>query len=334
MNEVSPSLNTERDRLLALAKETVLADFLQWPDHARCQVLALGGGYGRGEGGLVGTPEHYSLHNDLDLVLIHDLPHSDAHEWCTAAGAGLGPRLGIHVDITPLALSRIARLPPALTWYELGQGHQIWWGNPECLAPLRQRTLDQVHASEWGRLLLNRACGVLFASWRRAGIDVNIGRDEDSRTFATRQIEKAWLALGDVWMADHGVYHDRLAEREIRWAALTSLPPWAERWGSAANYKRRPESLSDDRIASELTSLMTILSNSLTSRSVDRIRPVVNIIRTMQHVPWQQWLAAPLASPRERLRQAVIAEFTGLLHQRERLIGTPMTLFDLWRHAG
>ena len=72
-------------------------------------------------------------------------------------------RCGLHVDITPIHRDRVPHLPQALTWYEFGRGHRVIWGDDRTLRPLQLRKLSGVHASEWGRLLVNRGMGLWFA---------------------------------------------------------------------------------------------------------------------------------------------------------------------------
>ena len=70
---------------------------------------------------------------------------------------------GLHVDILPVHRACVRRLPPALTWYELAAPPRAL-GDARTSIPVR-RQLSQVHPTEWGRLLMNRAAGLTFARW-------------------------------------------------------------------------------------------------------------------------------------------------------------------------
>lgn len=295
--------------------------------------LALGGGYGRGEGGIRRHADgRCTPHNDYDLVLVHR-PGTRAvvAAWCHDVHRRFSPVFGLHVDVTPLEGGGLAGLPQSLTWYEFGQGHVVWWGDGAVLAPLAARRLDQVDPWEWGRLLVNRSAGVVCARWRRAGHDLPLGAEEDPVVFATRQVEKAWLALGDVWLADRGLYHDRLAVRSRTWAAQVERPAWAERWEQAAAYKRRPRELSPEALAADLDAVAPLLVQALADHACAPLQPLRDVARTLVRVSPSRWCArAPWAPLRNRVRCAFQAELSGDSATRQRLIGTPAQVLSLW----
>ena len=297
----------------------------------RC--LALGGGYGRGEGGVRILPDgRHTPHNDYDLVLIHDSASRPAvTRWCRRIGQRCTAEFGLHVDITPLAEPALPLLPQSLTWYELGQGHQVWWGDGTVLNTLAARRLVDVEDWEWGRLLLNRSAGVAFARWLRQGFSLTLGATEDPTVFATRQIEKAWLALGDVWLADRGQYHDRLAVRRATWRTLAEAPSWASRWEQAAAYKLRPRELPLADLDSELSAISPVLAEALQAHACAAPQPLRDVARTILRVPPGQWFRRrPWAPLRERVQLALVAELTGRPEERRRLIGEPEAVLNLW----
>lgn len=299
---------------------------------SRC--LALGGGYGRGEGGVqIHRDGRRTPHNDYDLVLVHQAAAiAVVSEWCQRISQRFTAEFGLHVDVTPLAGETLTRLPQSLTWYEFGQGHQVWWGDGAVLSPLAVRRLADVDPWEWGRLLMNRSAGVVFARWSRQGCPVSLGADEDPATFATRQIEKAWLALGDVWLADHGLYHDRLAVRRTTWQSLTAVPTWAPRWEAAAAYKLRPRDLSLAEIDAELAALSPVLAEALQIHTCADTQPLRDLARTLLRVPPARWFARrPWAPLRERVQAALVAELVGRQDERRRLIGEPHHVLSLWK---
>jgi hypothetical protein len=271
--------------------------------------LILGGGYGRGEGGVLAGDRPF---NDYDLVLVHhvtdrrQLGHHLAQVQRTARAA-----TGIHVDITPLPRSRLARLPAALTWFELAHGHCVIWGDPATLAPLRDRTLAGVDASEWGRLLLNRAFGVVLAQRRRAGALVSIGNDESETPFCLRQVMKAWLALGDVWLADRGAYAPSVVARRTAMLALSEPPTWVDRWLEAVEFKLKPVMTESwPGLDAEVECLAGLLAPALAGRAVAQEQPLVGCWDTLRHLPVTAWWP-PWRYPRERLRRYVVSALSG-----------------------
>ena len=91
--------------------------------------LILGGGYGRGEGGLVVVDGIQQPYNDLDFVLIvQDKSRVDAN-----ALDGLSHRyeaeLKIHVDFSrPLTPTDIQQWPHWLMWHDLINGYVVLAG--------------------------------------------------------------------------------------------------------------------------------------------------------------------------------------------------------------
>ncbi|HYE06770.1 MAG TPA: hypothetical protein VEL07_14730 [Planctomycetota bacterium] len=312
-----------RDHLLSLLPPTEL------------DCLALGGGYGRGDGGVVATADGPRPYNDYDLVLIHHVRDRARLDAALAAvQRDEGARCGIHVDITPIARARVPRLPPALTWFEFGVGHRVVWGDATAVAPLATRTLADVHPSEWGRLLTNRAAGLVFARRALAGEACAVRGNEDPRPFIERQLQKAWLAYGDVQLADRGLYHPRVAER-LR-AAEGLVEPWIARWREAAGFKRSPRApraLAD--LGADLATLTPSMTRGLLARDAAPARRLYGLLCTARHLPPSRWLAsAPWRYPRERVRLACAAELAGDAAARDRLCGSAAGLVALWSRFG
>ncbi len=178
--------------------------------------LALGGGYGRGEGGVWQGAAGEELYNDLDLVWIHRQRRISKEQRAALASieAKYRSKTNIHVDIMPISSAALSELPQALTWYEFAHGHRLLAGSSDAFTSLSSRTLSQVAEDEWGRLLMNRSAGIVFARWVLAGHPPELARGEPPADFIQRQLMKAWLALGDVELVDRGCYHRLVVERK------------------------------------------------------------------------------------------------------------------------
>lgn len=303
-------------------------------EHLDC--LALGGGYGRGEGGAFVQGGVEAPYNDYDLVLVHHASRAvlarlrDVEERHTRA-------TGVHVDIMPLHRARVRRLPRALTWFEFGRGHKVLWGSAESLAPLTRRRLDQIHRSEWGRLLMNRAAGLVFARWVMDEEPCPVLGGEVPDAFVTRQLTKAWLALGDVFLSERGAYHHLVRERRKRFLALSGdRPPWASAYEAAIDFKLSPSApRARPSLVADLAELSALYAPRLRRRRASPLRPLVGLFATARHLAPRLWLtAAPWAYPRERIRLALAAELTGDRATFERLVDSPQKLVQLWSRYG
>ena len=207
--------------------------------------ICLGGGYGRGEGGVYrdsgGAPH---LYNDLDFFVFTagasrrrrreiDLRLEPvAHRWTEA--------LGVDVDFGPAknvgALRRVAR---TLMYQELKHGHWQVWGEGDVLSRLPALGAEELPPLEGARLLLNRGMGLLLAAERPCdgAEDVN---------FILRNLNKAVLGSADALLIGAGRYRYRAEERLAAFEALAAergmTPEWPERYARALAFKARPDS--------------------------------------------------------------------------------------------
>ena len=164
-----------------------------------------------------------------------------------------------------------------------------------------------MHVGEWGRLLVNRGCGLLFAQLMIDGQAPAAFADEDQQAFITRQVQKAWLAVGDVWLADQGAYDYSVRERARRAHEIAEKPSWWSYWEAAVEHKLRPK-IHYAGSEEQLSEVLPVLAGLLAKRSVAQFRPLVNLVSTLRHIAPQQWMASGLLSyPRQRLQATICA---------------------------
>ena len=200
--------------------EQVLAGVRRLIPADRLEGLLLGGGYGRGEGGVLRTPAGDLPYNDLEFyvfvrgqaVLAERQFRQPLHEL----GESLSPAAGLEVEFKVLTLDKLRNSPPSMFYYDLVMGH-CWFAGDDALlagcAPHRDAAHIPLH--EATRLLMNRCSGLLFAKARLAKPDFAA----DDADFVGRNLAKAQLAFGDVLLAAHGQYHWSCQERHRRLAA-------------------------------------------------------------------------------------------------------------------
>lgn len=285
-------------------------DLLSAPFASSLRALVLGGGYGRGEGGVwVDSAGDRHPYNDYDLVLIRSRSGPGPSRWIAEQRPRWSARCGVHVDVEVLEEERIPELPHSLTWYEFGAGHHLVWGDATCLAPLTRHRLDQVNPWEWGRLLVNRGMGILLAWWRQGPPPHPMGEDEDLDRFQERQLRKAWLALGDVLLADRGTYHHLLRERQQRMAALADPPSWIGSWHAAAQAKFLPTPMTAAERTQALVELASVFRSSLAAHVADAFRPLAGLVRSWQHLDGATWMRSglPWRPLRERVRRGILS---------------------------
>lgn len=197
--------------------------------------LVLGGGYGRGEGGVALLPDGPALFNDLDYFLFSETPEDpDLAEWCRQREHEETARLGADVEIKRLPPAHVSRGMETMMFADLVGGHFIVAGDASFLTRLADRQdFTKVGAEDASRLLWNRGSGLLFAQTRSSADPV----------FVSRNHAKLKLALGDAWLCLNGRYVPQCRERGRRFAAcvlpedLEILHAWH---AEAVEYKFRP----------------------------------------------------------------------------------------------
>lgn len=186
--------------------------------------IALAGGYGRGEGGVLRTKDGDKPYNDLEFFVfvrgstfLNDRRYkASLHEL----GERLTPAAGIEVEFKIISSATLSQAAPSMFYYDLVMGHRWLIGDDSLLENAgHHREASRIPLHEVTRLLFNRCSGLLFA---KARLQQGSFTAEDA-DFVARNIAKAQLALGDALLAADGRYHWSCIERHERLAADESL---------------------------------------------------------------------------------------------------------------
>ena len=199
--------------------------------------LVLGGGYGRGEGGVVKRADGDGFFNDLDYFLFDENPEAPAlAAWVSRVEREESALLGIDVEIKRLRVEAVGDPSVSMMFADLVAGHVPVAGDAGFLERFREG-LDfaRLPAEEAVRLLWNRGSGLFFARCRTPV--------EGERSFVIRNHAKLKLALGDAWLCLRGCYAPHSRERGERLAAMEGLAgvPRMHEWhAEAVAFKSRP----------------------------------------------------------------------------------------------
>lgn len=214
------------------------AEALRLPKLAQ---IVLGGGYGRGEGGVLKTPQGDRLYNDLDFFVFSDRADKGERRAIEAALKPVSERwekkLGVAVDFSPVKnLSSLHRVGSTLMFQELRRGWKPVWGTAEFEKHFPELDAARLPASEAIRLLLNRGMGLVLA-----GEAIRKTGDAD---FIMRNLHKSVLGGGDALLIVSGKYRWRGADRVEafrEYAAEHGLSPdFAGCYADAFRYKIEP----------------------------------------------------------------------------------------------
>ena len=217
------------------ALEQKLSDLCEQVSEAVCRILppsrlqgiVLGGGYGRGEGGVLRTAEGDFPYNDLEFyVFIHGnllLQERKYRKPLHEVGEKLAPAAALEVEFKLTSQDYLQRAPPNMFFYDLVSAHRLVAGDPEIFSGCAHH-LDggRIPLSEATRLLMNRCSGLLFAQERLHRRPLT----EEDADFVGRNHAKAKLAFGDVVLVANHQYHWSCVERQQRLQTLPATLPW------------------------------------------------------------------------------------------------------------
>lgn len=217
--------------------------------------LVLGGGYGRGEGGVMldgGEPE---FSNDLDYFLFDPAPEDPSLQgWCREIERIESAELGIDVEIKCLKADSIGDASRSMMFADLVAGHVVVAGDAGFLERMRGGLdFSKIAVGEATRLLWNRGSGMYFSGCRMW--------EDEAKTFVIRNHAKLKLALGDAWLCIHGLYTPQCRERGERLLnlvlpdELAGLKAWH---AEGVEFKFRPfsDGLTWDELEVEAASLV------------------------------------------------------------------------------
>lgn len=173
--------------------------------------LLLGGSYGRGEGGVFETLEGERPYHNYDLFTVVPVESSSRrrslHRILREAGRRLTAERGIEIAFAhPLAAADIPRLPYALAYMELKEGHKVLYGPPAVLSEMPYYDTTLVPLAEGARILLNH--GARLLACRRMA-----GADSEELELLVSTIHRANMAMGDAVLFVRRAYAPSYVQR-------------------------------------------------------------------------------------------------------------------------
>ncbi|MHB9139042.1 MAG: hypothetical protein ACYC4Q_06540 [Victivallaceae bacterium] len=188
--------------------------------------LVLGGGYGRGEGGVLTDEKgEMRLYNDFDFFVITDNVSSSRRRAVNRQLRNLSTELsavaGIDVDFGPAKnASGLSSIEFTMMWQELKHGHKVVYGPANILEALPDFDLNNMPHEELAKLMLNRGTGLLLARQRMRKTDLK----DDDVDFIARNIWKAVMACGDAYLALHNTFSYSYRRRSELFDAFKADP--------------------------------------------------------------------------------------------------------------
>jgi hypothetical protein len=209
--------------------------------------LLLGGGYGRGEGGVLKTEAGDQPYNDLEFYIfirgnnwLNERRHRGALQ---KLGHEIARAVGIEIEFKIISAAKLRRSPPSMFYYDLLMGHRWLWGGEGLLAGCgHHRLAHRIPLAEAARLMMNRCSGLMFAREKLRHWPFT----EADADFVGRNLAKAQLAFGDAVLAAGGQYHWSCVRRHARLRELAAtekfdwLPELLAHHAAGVEFKLRP----------------------------------------------------------------------------------------------
>jgi len=207
MGKYTPEGSSKLDALIDSHMKRVVEEVLKRIPARKIKSIILGGGYGRGEGGIIYRDGNEALFNDFDLFVITPnlkrLTLNKMNHELLIVHKELTQEFGIDVDFGPCkSMKFIESAPFWLMFYELKYGHKVIYGDKGVLNYLPSWDGADISLFEGLKLLLNRGVALLQSQLRLLD-----KLDEEGVEYITRNNQKAIMALGDVLLMSKGLYH-------------------------------------------------------------------------------------------------------------------------------
>jgi len=211
------------DATIEAHMKTLVSETLNVAGADTLSAIVLGGGYGRGEGGVKIRDGEQCLFNDYDVFLISNGINGGMKKAFNARFRDLATRLsaqfGIEVDFSPLKnSSELRSLEYEMVWFEAKQGHIVLWGDPSVFDAIPEWNVKDMPLPEAARLLMNRGMGILLSKRRLASGDTS----EEAMEFVERNAWKATMAAGDSFLILRGIYDSSYVKRKENFKAFSS----------------------------------------------------------------------------------------------------------------
>ncbi|HEY2329386.1 MAG TPA: hypothetical protein VGI63_06190 [Verrucomicrobiae bacterium] len=213
---------------LALVCKKILKEIQDVLPRRKFAALLLGGGYGRGEGGVLKTASGDRPYNDLEFYVFvrgnNWLNEQRFDQKLRRLAHELTPEAGVEVEFKIISTTKLRRSPASIFYYDLVVGHRKLLGDENLLVGCEHhRDAKNIPLSEATRLLMNRCSGLLFAREKlEQAVFTTVEAD-----YVCRNLAKAQLACGDAVLTAYGQYHWSCLKRHERLRLMSAAQfPW------------------------------------------------------------------------------------------------------------
>lgn len=310
-----PEVEALFDRLLPQMRDAIAARRI-----AKLSGIWLGGGYGRGEGGVRRTAEGRTMpYNDIDFFVFvegaSEAEKADCARQLADVAAEYAAKFGVDVDFCrPRNPADFKKDEDRLMIQELKRGHVALLGGEELLDHVRTLAADELPRMEALRLLMNRGMGLVLAAQKAA--DLRTQADVD---FFLRNLNKAVLGAGDARLIAARAYAWRIEDRV---AKLNDL-----HYEAAVSFKFRPTAEAPKDPEAAWNAAREIWQKGVAAIGLDASRSVRQAARWVV----RRRSVGPIGSFGQDCTVRVLREVREILAHGMREISLPASLEKDWK---
>lgn len=228
-----PVIDRRIERDLGLIRRRLTAEL------TAVRALVLVGGFGRGEGSVLLDSGEPRPMNDYDVVLIVEQEDTLERTALRELARALAREVDIwHVDLIPMAESRLSTLPFTMFNYDMKYGGYVFYGPPQILDVIPTMNPHEMPLEQGQVLLFNRLiCMLECFSWHYLSSDI----PHDQEFFLVKQCGKVVLACADALLLLNRWYHHSYQERarQLR-EQFAGRPRMVQLIEEATDFKLKP----------------------------------------------------------------------------------------------
>lgn len=253
------------DKILSEIKESVFM-FKYGKD---IEALVLGGGYARGDGGIIFDGAEAKLSNDLDFFIFLKSTKNRGKiiEFFKMLSDKYSEELDIEVDFDyPKLLSETKRIWGTMMFQEMLQSHIVVCGDGNILDNIPRLNFSKTLLSDAARLIMNRGVGLAIAYDK-----LPLAKFEKDFYFVARNASKAVLAAGDTELVLNNKYALNCDDRLVNLDGLSNIGNDLKRaYRNALEFKYSPKLIKDKKILESLLDEAERLWSG-TARHIERV---------------------------------------------------------------
>ncbi len=231
----------EVEKLITSMVSEIAEEFERNLKDVNYEALAMMGGYGRGEGGVVISDGVEKPHNNFDFVLLTNNMNDEENTALKKKIMGnLEPiinKIKIGIDLSVTSASKLKHASCRIIWYDMRFGHKTILGNKDFVPSLTHFTIPKIPDWDARNLLVNRGTLMIINDLLLEKQEL----DENFKKLIVKHIVKAIIGYGDTLLYFLDDYDWSYVEKQKRMRNRNDVDvEFKEIYDEAMNFRFQP----------------------------------------------------------------------------------------------